>query len=53
MPRPRRLSIAGVPQHITQHGNNRQACFSDFEDRLAYLQFLDRAGRRRACEIHA
>lgn len=53
MPRPRRLNLVGIPQHITQRGNNRQACFFDNEDRLAYLSLLHRAARRRSCDIHA
>jgi hypothetical protein len=34
MPRPTRLNLAGIPQHVTQRGNNRQACFfadADYE----------------------
>ena len=27
MPRRPRLSLAGLPQHIVQRGNNRQPCF--------------------------
>jgi hypothetical protein len=27
MPRPARLNIPGIPQHVTQRGNNHQACF--------------------------
>jgi putative transposase len=53
MPRPRRLNLVGIPQHVTQRGNNRQACFFDDEDRLTYLEFLDCAARTRCCEIHA
>lgn len=53
MPRPRRLNLVGIPQHITQRGNNRQDCFFDDEDRLTYLELLHRAAVRRACFIHA
>jgi putative transposase len=53
MPRPRRLNLVGFPQHITHRGNNRQACFFDDQDRLAYLALLNRAARRRGCDIHA
>ena len=53
MPRPRRLNLVGIPQHITQRGNNRQACFFLTEDRLTYLKLMDRAARRRDCHIHA
>lgn len=53
MPRPRRLNLVGIPQHITQRGNNRQTCFFDDDDRLTYLELLQRAARRRACDVHA
>lgn len=53
MPRPRRLNLVGIPQHITQRCNNRQACFFDNEDRQIYLALLQRAARRRGCDIHA
>ena len=43
MPRPPRLNLVGIPQHITQRGNNRQACFFLTEDRLTYLKLMDRA----------
>ena len=53
MPRPPRLNLVGVPQHITQRGNNRQVCFFDDEDRFRYLEILRRAAKRRSCDIHA
>jgi len=50
MPRPRRLKMVGIPQHITQRVNNRQACFlsTHLSDGL-----MDRAAQRRDCCIHA
>jgi putative transposase len=53
MPRPPRLNLPGIPQHVTQRGNNRQACFFDDEDRIAYLSLLGKAAHVRGCEIHA
>ncbi len=53
MPRPRRLNLAEIPQHITQRGNNRQVCFFGDEDRLTYLEILERSAARRTCAIHA
>ena len=47
MPRPTRLNIPGVPQHITQRGNNRQACFYTDKDCRLYLNLLD-----SACRVH-
>jgi len=40
MPRQARIVIAGVPHHITQRGNNRQAIFHAESDYREYLQFL-------------
>ena len=38
MPRRRRLQVTGLPVHIIQRGNNRQACFFADDD---YQFFLD------------
>jgi REP element-mobilizing transposase RayT len=32
MPRRARISIAGIPWHVIQRGNNRSACFYADED---------------------
>ena len=40
MPRPPRLNIAGIPQHIVQRGNNRQACFKNTADYELFLALL-------------
>jgi len=40
MPRPARLNLPGIPQHITQRGNNRQACFFANADYDLYLALL-------------
>ena len=53
MPRPRRLNLPGIPQHVTQRGNNRQACFFVDQDRKTYLTLLGHAAQRRGCAIHA
>jgi hypothetical protein len=36
MARLARVALMGVPQHIIQRGNNRQACFAGEEDMKAY-----------------
>lgn len=41
MPRIARVVAAGLPHHITQRGNYRQAVFSDNEDRLRYLSWIE------------
>ncbi|MGB5538663.1 MAG: transposase [Gammaproteobacteria bacterium] len=53
MPRPRRLNIPDLPQHITQRGNNRQPCFYADEDYRLYLELLDTACRLHDCSLHA
>lgn len=42
MPRIARLSAEGYPHHITQRGNNRETVFLDDEDRVFYLDALER-----------
>ena len=53
MPRLPRFNLVGVPQHIIQRGNNRQACFFDEDDYLFYLECLRDAAARAGCDIHA
>lgn len=53
MPRPARLNLPGIPQHITQRGNNRQACFFAKTDYVLYLTLLADACRTHQCEVHA
>jgi putative transposase len=53
MPRPQRVRLAGVPQHVIQRGNNRQATFFDNSDYRRYLECLKEAGERTGCAIHA
>lgn len=53
MPRRQRLQIAGLPVHIIQRGNNRQACFFADEDYLFFLDHLARIAKRFRCALHA
>jgi putative transposase len=53
MPRPPRLELPGVPQHVRQRGNNGAACFFSDADRRFYLKCLAEAAACRGCEIHA
>ena len=53
MPRPDRLNIPGIPKHITQRGNNRQACFYTDEDHLLYMKLPANACRAYDCSLHA
>lgn len=48
-----RLDLPGIPQHIVQRGNDRQACFADAADYLRYRQELGEAALRHNCALHA
>lgn len=45
--------LPGVPQHIIQRGNNRQAIFAADGDYLAYLEWLRLAAEHYGLLIHA
>lgn len=53
MPRQPRPDLAGVPQHVVQRGNDRQACFFGEVDYRAYLTGLREASLRYGCALHA
>jgi putative transposase len=53
MPRRSRLQAAGVPVHVIQRGNNRQACFFADEDYQFFLDHLARLAKRFRCLLHA
>jgi putative transposase len=48
-----RLLFAGVPQHVIQRGNNRQATFFAEEDYRCYLDWLLEAVKKYDCRIYA
>lgn len=48
-----RFDLPGIPQHIVQRGNDRQACFADADDHLRYRQALAEAALRYDCALHA
>ncbi len=53
MPRKPRFYVPGMPVHLVQRGNNRQAIFFDVEDYQAYLGWLKEAAEKYSCQIHA
>lgn len=53
MPRKPRMYMAGMPCHVIQRGNNREACFFSEQDYLFYLDCLDDACRRYKVSLHA
>jgi putative transposase len=53
MPRPTRLNLPNIAQHVVQRGNNRQRCFfSDIDYRL-YLKLLGAGCEQHRCHLHA
>ncbi len=48
-----RIDLAGVPQHLIQRGNNRQACFFADIDYRVYLEALTKAATKYGCAVHA
>ena len=53
MPRRTRISLAGLPLHLIQRGNNRTACFFSAEDYRAYRHWLRRYADGLGVRIHA
>ena len=53
MPRRARISIADIPHHIVQRGNNRDTCFYSDQDYLFYLECLQEYAELTQCAIHA
>jgi putative transposase len=53
MPRRSRIIVAGVPVHLIQRGNNRQACFFTDEDYQLYLEWLQQYAYSSGCSVHA
>ena len=53
MPRRARITIAGIPWHVIQRGNNRSACFYAEEDYRRYLETLHEQATQHGCAIHA
>lgn len=53
MARMPRVVVPGVPLHVTQRGNNRQAIFFDTQDYLTFLVDLGEAAANHGCAVHA
>jgi putative transposase len=53
MPRKPRMYLPGVPCHVTQRGNNREACFFAPADHTLYLSCLAEACTRYRVAVHA
>jgi putative transposase len=53
MPRPPRLDLPGVPQHMVVRGINRAALFTDDQDRCVFLGYLRDALQPPGIRLHA
>ncbi len=53
MPRPLRIDLPGIAQHVVQRGNDRQPCFFTDADYLCYRSELKAVARREGCAVHA
>jgi putative transposase len=47
------MYFSGLPYHIVQRGNNREACFYEMEEYQYYLQLLEELSQRVKVHIHA
>ena len=52
MPRPKRMDLPGLPMHVVQRGNNREAVFFDNSDRQAYLDWLNECASHYRVAVH-
>jgi len=48
-----RLNLPGVPQHVIQRGNNREACFFDEQDYKVYLSKLEEFSKKLKVAVHS
>ncbi len=53
MARLQRIAPLGIPQHIIQRGNNRQACFASDEDMAFYASLLHEYSKKFSVSLHA
>ena len=53
MPRPTRLDLPGIPQHVVQRGVDRRPCFVLEAHYGEYLEYLREEAGRCGCEVHA
>lgn len=48
-----RLNLPGIPQHVVQRGNNRQACFFAEQDYTVYLSKLKEYSQKYKVAVHS
>jgi len=47
------MYLPGLPYHVVQRGNNREACFIEPENYQFYLELWQQLSRRYGVEVHA
>ena len=52
MPRRSRLYLPGLPYHIVQRGNNKEACFIEPDNYQFYLDLLEILSERYEVSVH-
>jgi len=52
MPRSKRYCPTGIPVHVIQRGNNKQACFTCAQDIKRYIHWLSEGAKKYAIQIH-
>ena len=53
MPRRTRHYLMGMPYHIAQRGNNKDACFIEPENYQYYLELWQQLSERYGVDVHA
>lgn len=53
MPRRARHYVPGLPYHVVQRGNNREACFIEPENYQFYLELWQEVSKRYGVAVHA
>lgn len=53
MPRRARHYVSGLPYHVVQRGNNREACFIEPENNQFYLELGQEVSKRYGVAVHA
>ncbi len=53
MARKPRVDIGGYTYHVTQRGNNREACFFAEQDYRYYLDCVEQSSKKYSLDVHA
>ena len=47
------MYVAGLPYHVVQRGNNREACFVELDNYRFYMELWEQLARRYGVAVHA